>query len=88
MDRHEADEQLRQAIIAHAEAYDTANPDDGDLLDQVMVITSWMLPDTDDDPQTAYSTQFVGGSMQHHTALGLCQVALDHLRTQAYAGDD
>lgn len=87
MERHEADEQLRQAIIAHAKAYDTADPDDGDLLDQVIVISSWMLRDSDDDPRTAYTTQFLGGSMQHHTAIGLCHVTIDSLRAQA-AGDD
>lgn len=88
MDRHEADEQLRKAVIDHAEAYETASPQAGDLLDQVMVITSWMLPDADDDPRTAYCTQYLGGSIQHHTAIGLCHVTIDHLREQAHGGDD
>jgi hypothetical protein len=83
MDRHEADEQLRRAIIAHAEAYETADTAAGELLDQVLVLTSWMLPDSDDEPRTAYSTQMIGGSMQHHTATGLCYVAIDILRAQA-----
>lgn len=87
MERHEADEHLRRAIIDHAEAYETANPRDGDLLDQVMVITSWMLPDSEDDPRTAYSVQFLGGSIQHHTAIGLCHVTIDQLRDQTRDDD-
>lgn len=88
MDRHEADEQLRRAIVAHAEAYETANTDDGELLDQVLVISSWMLPDSDGNPRTAYSTQMLGGTMQHHTATGLCHVAIDILRDQAMGEPD
>lgn len=88
MERHEADEQLRRAIIDHAEAYETASIADGDLLDQVLVITSWMLPADDDEPRTAYNTQMLGGFMQHHTATGLCHVAIDILRDQALGHDD
>lgn len=82
MERHQADEQLRRAIIDHAVAYETAEPESGELLDQVLVITSWIPTDSDDDPRTAYSTQMLGGHMQHHTAVGLCQVAIDVLRDQ------
>lgn len=88
MDRHDADERLRKAIIDHAEAYGTSDPDDGELLDQVLVITSWMIPDTEDDPRSSYAIQVIGGHMQHHTALGLCHVTIDALREQAMGSGD
>lgn len=94
MDRHDADERLRKAIIDHAEAYGTSDPDDGELLDQVLVITSWMVPDReddpdrDDDPRSTYAMQMIGGHMQHHTAIGLCHVTIDALRDQAMGSGD
>jgi len=75
-DRHAADERLREAVIAHARAYGTADPDEGGLLDQVLLVSSWVLPEDDDDePRTLYTTQHMGGNMPHHVILGLLAVA-------------
>lgn len=85
MDRHEADEALRKAILDHADAYDARGP--GDLLSDVVVVAAWMPPDTDDDPRTGYSVQLLGGYLPHHVALGLLDVAEGVLVDQGSTAD-
>lgn len=76
MERHEADEQLRKAIADHADAYDLR--EDGDLLNEFIVVAAWMPRDYDDDRRTTYTTHLPDGYLPHHVALGLAEVAKHH----------
>lgn len=86
MDRHEADEQLRKAIVDHAEAYDLT--ESGDLLNDFVVLGAWMPEDYDGDRRTAYTTHLPDGYLPHHVALGLIEVGRSNLLDVSDDGDD
>lgn len=67
MTRDEADEMLRGAIIAHAEAYDLCHP--GEMLSEYAIIGCWQ-PEVADG-RSRYTTQFHLPSVPNHIALGL-----------------
>lgn len=67
MTRDEADEMLRGAIIAHAQAYDLCHP--GEMLNEYAVIAHWQ-PEVADG-RSRYTTQFHQASVPNHIALGL-----------------
>lgn len=76
MERHEADEQLRKAIIDHAAVYGLN--EDSDLLGDFVVIGAWVPQDYDEDRRTAYTTHLPDGFLPNHVALGLLEVARQH----------
>lgn len=82
----EADARLRQAIIDHAQAYDTAESDD--LLSEYVVVASWIPTDRDDDPRTVLSVSVEGDAMPHHHIVGLLQCALHGQLSETWAEDD
>ena len=81
--KEEADAQLRQAIEAHAEAYDL-KPEEV-MLDHFAVIASWIPVQMEGrEPRTFYSAHFHTEYVPNHVAFGLFSIALDNLA----GGDD
>lgn len=84
MTRDEADNQLRKAIIDHAEAYDIDQ--EGELLSEYAVIASWQK--VEDNGRHYYTTQFHTPTVPNHVAVGLFQVGQRLVWDSDDEGDD
>lgn len=83
MTKDEADNNLRQAIIEHAEAYDINAKDS--ILNHYGVICHWQRFEA--NGRSSYTTHFHTNDVPNHIAVGLFQTGVDLVKAQD-DGDD
>jgi hypothetical protein len=76
LDKDEADQDLRQAIINHAIAYEITDVDD-ELLSEYAVVAHWQKIEADGNSR--YTTHYHTPTIPNHVAVGLFQVAKEHM---------
>lgn len=69
-----ADEALRVALIAHAEAYDIVPDDGAALLSDFAVVAAWARANPDDE--TTYTTHYSADKVPSHIVVGLFRVGM------------
>lgn len=75
MTKDEADDRLRQAIMDHAEAHSLIEP--GEMLNEYAVVAHWQP--VVEDGVSRYTEHYNRSPIPQHVAIGLFEVAIQHL---------
>lgn len=73
--QHKADDDLRQAIINHALAYEMVVSPATELLNEYAVVAHWQR--LEGDGTSTYTTHYHQSPCPHHTAIGLFTTGAD-----------